>query len=293
MPLHIAPPSTPTQIEIDEVPIQAAIESVAKAQKDFSLSLKARAMSATVLNEVLQGTQRYLGMDFEIWEEFDCEAYTSRRDSLGNAHRVQGTLDIVGINHSLKTLDIIDWKRVGRLDQVKVLKYANSWQPVTYAEYMRQVYPDYAIKFAFRFYVASDQAFQDVRFELPEHELEGRLAELKEIEKAVESQNTTGVWPRHSGSCNDYNRLCVFNAVCWKEIGKPIHINHPQLSQSLYSLHNQCPQKYARTMLQCETQSKDYHDLGGSELPAVLGSMFHAGMEVVYEQAREIKVLKS
>lgn len=277
-------------ITIDRPKVQAAIEAYVATIKDFALKLKATGHVKGTVEECLQASERFLPKDLAKWDEHQCEAFTSRSDTLGNSHMVQGTQDIVGITHAEQLVDIVDWKRVNHLDHNKVLAYANSWQPVTYINYYRHTYPGYKIMFSFRFYVASRSAIEEVSFELSEPELNGRLDELNILDQQMQINLKTGIWTRNSRNCFAYRRLCPFFKECWEQIGVPVYIQNPQRSQSLYDLYTLCQQKYARTMAVCESDDKDYHDLGDSELPAVLGLMFHNGMEEIYNQAAEQRI---
>ena len=56
------------------------------------------------------------------------------------------------------------------------------------------------------------------------------------------------------------------------------------VTQSLISLFDQCPRKYAESLGQAEALGEDFHDVGIPNKYALWGTMFHLAISNMYQQ---------
>ena len=241
-------------------------------------------------DEIAMAAERCIPIDEAEWNiaeaEIECTTIFHHDDQTTE----QGTSDLVFVNHETQTFKVADWKRVGYLPVEKIDRYSRSYQPVMYMDHWQQHYPDYTGEFEFRFVVAgSGQVAPNIEkiiLPMDKNYLTTRLTEMQCEVEQIQHCTEVGIWPRREKSCMNWGRTCEFHSTCWDEKGnqdlpKPAQII---LSQSLIGTFGECQRKYYYTLEAAE--GADYHTTGDSGPAALLGSMFHHGISLVYDEVK-------
>lgn len=268
-----------------------ALETFATNRPKINERIMAKTMIDRILSEVEMAARKCLPADFHAgWElestEVEIGAYNLAR-------KEQGTIDIIHTNPANQMGLIVDWKRVGWLDNKKEIYYSRTPQPWMYLEIAQTAHPGFKFDFEFRFFVAENSrgpahmVTRSISFE--EGEVEFLRNELEVRKEAMDLYNRLGHWPRDGASCHKWGGICEFARKCWeKPQPAEMRFGAPIISQSLVSTFNECPRKYFYTVERAESSGEDFHELGESNHAAMFGSMFHEGIAEMYRTAKEV-----
>ena len=143
---------------------------------------------------------------------------------------------------------------------------------------------DYEVGFEYRFAVRDEKKPRAFRCEPTADEGWYVMQEIKEREDAMQEYNQFGRWPRNNHSCYDYNQTCEYFKQCWVDPQHNIKLKRTITTQSLITLFDQCPRKYAELLAEAEALGIDFHNVGQPNKYAIWGIMFHIAIAMLYEQ---------
>lgn len=279
-----------TKTNIETQPVQERLVAFAASQPDWNSRAVCKNMVPAILNQSVNAMSHHCVADLSAHEECLIEAYLQYEFEGATQ---AGTIDLILLDHTKKRALIVDWKRVGVLDDAKIWRYSKGSQPRLYVTLIGQAYKDYDVDFEFRFMVGDEARSRPIPVRLGQKALtKFRIEQMGRIGAARIFNGTE--WPRNAERCWDYGQLCPFHESCFDkgidDGSEPM--DSPTLSRltftsSLIGTFDQCARKYAEILAQSQEEGIDFHDIGQPNKYALWGTMFHLATSEFYKQILE------
>lgn len=245
-----------------------------------------------IVDEVRFAASRFVPSDARSWDLSRIEIEIT---DFSDGSQATQDLKLYSLDGAL-CVNVVDWKRVGKLNDAKIARYKNGDQPWLYTQKAQNADPDHTVQFEFRFLVVAFSSTHTPFLHVEEVAINAAMHAEKSIEYTLQTEriqryNELGAWPRNEQHCFAYNSTCAFLRDCWRyeEDAEPFSgkLNSPIRSQSMNTTERQCPRLYFFSCAAAEKTGDDYHDIGPSGEPAVWGTMFHEGMAMVYQEIKQ------